>query len=328
MKQADGPRPSPRIQRQRTNDWSPDETAPKSKNLSRGGRQGSAATVRAERDDAQLTPELRLKTILVPIDFSAASRQALDVAVTLARQFSASLPLLHVAEIGSPACEIGATDFPDMAMITRRKARAELKALCGGQRLPTLPLKIHVRCGWPFEGGKRAWFEITQAAKELAADLVVIGTEGRTGLEHVWLGSTAERVVQHAPCAVLTVREREARASGLRSATFNPTAILVPTDFSNAAAAALPYAAALVKKFGVEVTLVLSLEPWLYASYALAAPQRAFDPSETRSQRGPAGAAGACHHRFFRAGQPRDTARLHPVARRWHGSPRVCDASP
>lgn len=245
--------------------------APKTEKLNRGGRRGGSATVQAERDDARLTPELRLKTILVPIDFSAASRQALEVAVTLAREFDASLHLLHVAEIGSPAYVIGATDFADMAMIIRRKARAELKALCVGKRLPTLPLKIHVRCGWPFEGGKRTWIEIAQAATELVADLVVIGTEGRTGLKHVWLGSTAERVVQHAPCAVLTVRQPEARASSLRSATFDPTAILVPTDFSDAAAAALPYAAALVKKFGVEVTLIHSLEPWLYASHALAA---------------------------------------------------------
>lgn len=244
--------------------------APKTKKLNHGGRRAGAATVRAARHDAHFTPELRLKTILVSIDFSASSRHALEVAVTLAKEFGDSLHLLHVAEIGSPAYEIGATDFPDMAMIIRHKARAELKALGGGKLPTTLPLKIHVRRGWPFVGGKRPWLEITQAAKELTADLVVLGTHGHTGLKHVWPGSTAERVVQHAPCAVLTVPKPEPRASGLRSATFNPTAILVPSDFSKASEAALPYAGALAEKFGAGVTLVHSLEPWLHASYALA----------------------------------------------------------
>ena len=59
-----------------------------------------------------------------------------------------------------------------------------------------------VRAGQPY-------YEITTAAKELDVDLIVITTHGRTGLKHALLGSTAERVVRHAPCPVLTVRERE-----------------------------------------------------------------------------------------------------------------------
>ena len=51
--------------------------------------------------------------------------------------------------------------------------------------------------------------EITEAAKELHVDLIVLATHGYTGLKHAFLGSTAERVVRHAPCPVLTVRERE-----------------------------------------------------------------------------------------------------------------------
>ena len=59
-----------------------------------------------------------------------------------------------------------------------------------------------VRVGHPYQ-------EITQAAQELKADLIVIATHGYTGLKHILLGSTAERVVRHASCPVLTVRERE-----------------------------------------------------------------------------------------------------------------------
>ena len=62
--------------------------------------------------------------------------------------------------------------------------------------------KIAVRPGRPAT-------EIVEAARELAADLIVIATHGRTGLQHVLLGSVAENVVRHAPCPVLTVREHE-----------------------------------------------------------------------------------------------------------------------
>jgi nucleotide-binding universal stress UspA family protein len=59
-----------------------------------------------------------------------------------------------------------------------------------------------VRLGHPYQ-------EITDAARELKVDLIVISTHGYTGLKHVLLGSTAERIVRHAPCPVLTVREKE-----------------------------------------------------------------------------------------------------------------------
>ena len=80
---------------------------------------------------------------------------------------------------------------------TERLARLAQEQVPAQFRANTL-----VRVGKPYH-------EITSAARELNIDLIVISTHGYTGLKHVVLGSTAERVIRHAPCPVLTVRERE-----------------------------------------------------------------------------------------------------------------------
>lgn len=162
------------------------------------------------QDEQLLAPESRLqvKRILVPVDFSGCSRLALEYATALAGQFNAAMTLLHVAEIGSPGYEFGSTDFPKMETAIRQQALTELAGLCGEQIRQSIPIEVRVRSGWPFTAGKRPAAEIVQAAEEWAVDLVVMGTHGHTGLDHVFLGSTAERVVRHAPCPVLVVRAR------------------------------------------------------------------------------------------------------------------------
>jgi nucleotide-binding universal stress UspA family protein len=81
-------------------------------------------------------------------------------------------------------------------------ARAELERLCSGAMAPNSRWQVSVRAGM-------AWQEITTAAQEIDADLIIIPTQGHTGLQHVMLGRVAERVVRHASCPVLVVRERE-----------------------------------------------------------------------------------------------------------------------
>ena len=82
------------------------------------------------------------------------------------------------------------------------KERERLGTLVRDRVDPALVEALLVRDGAPFD-------EICKAAKEIESDLIVIATHGYTGLKHVFLGSTAERVVRHAPCPVLIVRERE-----------------------------------------------------------------------------------------------------------------------
>lgn len=150
---------------------------------------------------ARAAAPFRLRKILVPVDFSDFSAQALSYALSFAEQFDARLILLHVVE---PAV------YPENSMLVPpaldqlnqefvRIAEKSLSELNRGKVNNRVASEVHVRTG-------RAHVEIAEAARELDVDLIVLATHGYTGLKHVLLGSTAERVVRHAPCPVLTVR--------------------------------------------------------------------------------------------------------------------------
>jgi nucleotide-binding universal stress UspA family protein len=145
---------------------------------------------------------LNIASILVPTDFSPPSFKALKYAAALARQFEAKITLLYVLE---PVVMPDFAAFP-LAMDEDkviRNAEVELKALPAKQGIDgALVERAVVRSGSPHR-------EITAAAFSLKVDLIVISTHGRKGLAHTLVGSTTERVVRHAPCPVLVVRERE-----------------------------------------------------------------------------------------------------------------------
>ena len=145
---------------------------------------------------------LKIKSILVPIDFSDTSLKALRYAVRMAEQFGATITLLNVVE---PIATPDFTYHPLMLETDEIKAAAQsrLERVAQQWQLPKALLeRTVVRYGAPFA-------EITEAARTLKVDLIILTTHGYTGLKHVFLGSTAERVVRHAPCPVLTVREKE-----------------------------------------------------------------------------------------------------------------------
>ena len=146
---------------------------------------------------------LKLRSILVPTDFSTASKKALLYAVAFARQFGAKLTLLYIMEpVATPDFAMA---FP-LAMENERvtlECKRQLERIAREEDLePALVEKILVRHG-------RAYDEITRAAKSLKVDLIVMSTHGYTGLKHVLMGSTTERVVRHASCPVLVVRPTE-----------------------------------------------------------------------------------------------------------------------
>lgn len=147
---------------------------------------------------------LRLQTILVPIDFSKEGDKALQYALRFADQFGSKLVLLHVVE---PIVYYGG-DFGSLSAVTDtteivRATKIKLDILCMERGIgPRLLEKTLVRTGKPF-------VEIVDAAQSLKADLIVISTHGYTGLKHAVMGSTSERVVRHAPCPVLVVRQHE-----------------------------------------------------------------------------------------------------------------------
>jgi universal stress protein A len=146
---------------------------------------------------------MAIKRILVPIDFSQDSLHALAYARDLSGPLRAELLLLHVVDqtylAGAPELQVANPALAKLlddewqiatAHVARLGARLESK----GQRLQTLTKR-----GSPAQ-------VIADTARRSAADLIVMGTHGRTGLTHVLLGSIAEKVVRTAACPVLTVR--------------------------------------------------------------------------------------------------------------------------
>ena len=151
-------------------------------------------------------------SILVPIDFSEHSITTVRYAARLALRFNSSMKLLHVFEIPDYAAVHykqqfrGATQIKSQIQVAELEAREKLTAF--ERRLLNRGIKVeaYLRVGIAFD-------EIVTMAKHFDINLIVIGSHGHTGLLHLLLGSTAERVVEHAPCPVLVVKGSRGRSS-------------------------------------------------------------------------------------------------------------------
>ena len=149
----------------------------------------------------------RITRILVPTDFSATADAALDYAYVLAERFGASLELLHVLDdpfvVDGMAAEAYISEAPALRTAMLQDAKERLRHRASPRdSVPTVESEV------VFGHGART---IAEYAAERGADLIVMGTHGRTGFAHLLLGSVAERLVRTAPCPVLTVRHPEAK---------------------------------------------------------------------------------------------------------------------
>ncbi len=140
------------------------------------------------------------KNICCPIDFSDASRAAMEVAADLARRSGATLTLVH-------AYPVPGYTFPDGSVVASPRMLQELADQAAkhvgewtrqAEQLGAPAVKAETLVGEPAS-------EILAHARDRGIDLLVLGTHGRTGLEHALMGSIAERVVRRARCPVLTV---------------------------------------------------------------------------------------------------------------------------
>jgi universal stress protein A len=145
----------------------------------------------------------QVSKILVPIDFSKCASAALAHALSLASQLGASIEALHVAEVPEFKSEpriaggAGTTTLREYAL---EIAKAELETF-----LSAFPAADRAKIAVKLEAGKPR-DAVLARAKDTKADLIVMGTHGRTGRVHSLAGSVAESVVRMAPCPVLTVR--------------------------------------------------------------------------------------------------------------------------
>jgi nucleotide-binding universal stress UspA family protein len=156
---------------------------------------------------------LRLRKILCPVDFSDTSRAALRVAEDLCRQLGGAITLLHVYQApGYTFPEGMVVAGPDVlaSLVTQVEEALDV------WRRDAESAGAHVEKTLAVMGSTHS--EIERVAQDGGYDLIVIGTHGRTGLKHVLLGSTAEKVVRTAPCPVLTVRAPD----GLAGQAENP----------------------------------------------------------------------------------------------------------
>jgi nucleotide-binding universal stress UspA family protein len=138
-----------------------------------------------------------IRRILLATDFSTPAGHAFDQATDLAREWRAELLLLHAIEpIALPE------DFSASSTVAERLERGAREAVA---ELEARAKRQGIRCHGVVRRGTAA-VAITDVAKRLRVDLIVLGTHGRSGLSRFFMGSVAERVVRTAPCPVLTVR--------------------------------------------------------------------------------------------------------------------------
>ena len=141
-----------------------------------------------------------LRSILAATDFSVNADEALGVATDLAKQFGAELHVIHCLDLPIPIFNPYAVSIPDaLVSEARDEAARRLEEAVAQAEKAGVAVKSHL-------AEVPAAQAISSLAEELGADLVVMGTQGHTGLKHALLGSVAERTLRHAPCSVLTVK--------------------------------------------------------------------------------------------------------------------------
>lgn len=202
----------------------------------------------AGRRTLRLPAQATVRRILTTTDFSSGSKAGTDYAINLARKFGSDVVILHVIEPLPPLEGMEALPLVSAQSELIKQANSRLKKMTHLTGASRLHLSSRVRMGKPFRG-------IIAAAGEHEADLIVMATHGYTGLKHALLGSTAEWVVRHAPCSVLTVPSSRRRAP-TNERGLEMSRILVPLDFSELSKTALPWACFLARSFQAEVILV------------------------------------------------------------------------
>lgn len=139
--------------------------------------------------------------ILIAIDFSENSELAFDYAMTMATQFNSQLTIMHVINepVDLRGFYVPHISFEQLEKEIEESAAKMMETFCSTKLGSFSNFQKIIVSGIPYE-------EITRKADEIGASLIILGTHGRTGLDHILFGSTAERVVRSAVCPVMTIR--------------------------------------------------------------------------------------------------------------------------
>jgi nucleotide-binding universal stress UspA family protein len=185
---------------------------------------------------------LRIQKLLCPVDFFPASRSAAAVAIELAKIFRARLLFLHVLEGFSPWVLSVPEDTTEVMKVATAKAEKELTKLSLQARAARVHAETLVRIGW-------VDVAVETLVRAQKVDFVIMGTHGRRGLERLFIGSTAERLLRRLNVPVLTIRKPKSGPLAIRN-------ILLATDFSEDTSEAAQYAVFLAKSFGAKLHLL------------------------------------------------------------------------
>ena len=196
----------------------------------------------------------RIERIVCAVDFSDCSRRAVDYALAIARWYNATVTALHVVPPLLLAPYVESAGYP-IAIQRRPEALDDIRlqlSLFVEQESGDFPVNAVVA-----EGGTVN--EIVRFAQSSAADLVVVGTHGRSGFQRFMLGSVTESVLRHAACPVLTVPPLMHDAVPVGPQIFER--VLCAVDFSPSSLAALDYASSLAEQAHAALTVLHVVEP-------------------------------------------------------------------
>jgi nucleotide-binding universal stress UspA family protein len=200
---------------------------------------------------------IQIKRILCPVDFSEYSRRALDHAIGVARCYGSTIAALHVVDAPvavAPVADYMAVGVPPMMGLPADRAvlAAQLARFVAAESAPGVAVESLLEEAPSVHG------EIVAQAARLKADLVVMGTHGRSGFERLFLGSTAEKVLRKTQVPVMTVPPHSPDAAPRGPVAFSR--ILCAVDFSPSAERAFAYALSLASEGHCSLTLLHAVD--------------------------------------------------------------------
>jgi nucleotide-binding universal stress UspA family protein len=193
---------------------------------------------------------IEIRRILCPVDFSDSSRRAVDQAMAIARWYGASVTALHVFPMPPVAASPTGPIMLEPVLLTaemRQQLLASVRQMLATEAAPGVATDAVLGEGAPAAG-------ILDQATRMNADLIVIGTHGRSGFDRVLLGSVTEKVLRKATCPVLTVPP--AAPDAVPAAAVLYKEIVCPVDFSVASMRALDYAFSLAREADARLTVL------------------------------------------------------------------------
>ncbi len=212
---------------------------------------------------------MKLKTILFPTDFSRCADQALTHAVYLAEKYQAALHLLHVVTLFEDQPGVLSDELAETEALVKKleeKAESELQNVVNTHGSDDMEIVTNQK------RAISAAPAILEYASKNGIDLIVMGTHGRRGIEHLLLGSAAEEVVRLADCPVFTIRESE-EVKPIK--LFER--ILVPIDFSDHSKKALTYAKEIAATYDANLQLLHVIEDTIHPAFSLSGKSSIFD---------------------------------------------------